>query len=88
MSSNTTYKTFARLIPPDDEIAPGVVDLMVALGWKHLAIITEEHELFTLVGIHVCTYTYVCMSHTTHIILFIFVAFYVYSMYLYEITVN
>ena len=39
-----------RLVPPENEIAPGIVALMGAFGWKHLAIITEEHELFTLVG--------------------------------------
>ena len=48
--SSPTYKTFVRLVPPENEIAPGIVALMGALGWKHLAIISEEHELFTLVG--------------------------------------
>jgi hypothetical protein len=48
LSDSKTYKTFVRLVPPENEIAPGIVAVMNAFDWRHLAIITEEHELFTL----------------------------------------
>jgi hypothetical protein len=48
LSDRTTFKTFVRLVPPENEIAPGIVAVMNAFDWRHLAIITEEHELFTL----------------------------------------
>ena len=54
LSDRTTFKTFVRLVPPENEIAPGIVAVMNAFDWRHLAIITEEHELFTLVCRCVC----------------------------------
>ena len=53
-----------RLVPPQNRIAPAIVALMHALGWKHLAIISEEHELFTLVS----NIIYSCLDLTDYVL--------------------
>ena len=51
LSDTKLYPSFVRPVPPDDSISSAVVALMKYFDWKHLAIITQEEDLFTLVSV-------------------------------------
>ena len=49
LSDKNSFPTFLRPVPSDTSIAPGIVKLMQHFDWKHIAIITQEEDIFTLV---------------------------------------
>ena len=50
LSNRKYYPTFLRPVASDTSIAPGIVKLMQHFDWKHVAIITQEEDIFTLVN--------------------------------------
>jgi len=51
LSDENNFPTFLRIVPSDTSIAPGIVKLMQHFDWKHIAIITQEEDIFTLVSV-------------------------------------
>ena len=49
LSNSHKFPTFLRPVPSDITIVPGIVKLMQQFDWKHVAIITQEEDIFTLV---------------------------------------
>ena len=51
LSNHEYFPTFLRSVASDTSTATGIVKLMQHLKWKHVAIITQEEDIFTLVSI-------------------------------------
>ena len=49
LSIEKEFPYFLRLVGPDSSINPGLVELMTYFKWEHLAIITQEEDIFTFV---------------------------------------
>ena len=70
LSNVKNFPTFLRPVASDISIAPGIVKLMQHFEWKHIAIITQEEDIFTLVNndtIHtyciLCKILFICCIH-------------------------
>ena len=50
LSDNKEYPTFLRVVAPDNTINPGIIKLMQHYGWEHIAVITQEEDIFTFVS--------------------------------------
>ena len=50
LSDRQRFPTFISIVPSLITIATGIVRLMQQFDWKHIAIITQEEDLFTLVS--------------------------------------
>ena len=67
LSDTKLYPSFVRPVPPDDKISSAVVALMKYFDWKHLAIITQEEDLFTLVSVKIFNaYCRHCLISSTY----------------------
>ena len=62
LSNQKNFPTFLRPVASDTSIAPGIVKLMQYFEWKHVAIITQEEDIFTLVNSSRIMYTDYCTS--------------------------
>ena len=57
LSSTQEYPLFLRSVPPDNNITPGISGLMRHFRWEHIAIVTQEEDLFTFVS-YIILYIY------------------------------
>ena len=60
LSNEKNFPTFLRPVASDTSIAPGIVKLMKYFEWKHVAIITQEEDIFTLVNSPMIMYADKC----------------------------
>ena len=70
LSDRHKFPTFLRTYPSLLTMATGIVKLMKLFNWKHVAIITQEEDLFTLVNI-ACLHCLYSTCHYIHTILHI-----------------
>ena len=49
LSNKETYPLFSRTIFPDDGLNPARIEILKRFNWTRVAIIYENHEVFSLV---------------------------------------
>ena len=50
LSNRKVFKYYFQLVPPDDNLALGFFAIIRRYGWRHVAIIEQDENVFTLVS--------------------------------------
>ena len=50
LSNRKAFKYYFQLLPPDDILAVGFFAIISRYGWRHVAIIEQDENIFTVVS--------------------------------------